>query len=310
MVDFVQDVWDAGLNGLPHPGVTAIVETRDGYLWIATYAGVVRFDGVRFEPPLVTDSPGRGRAALRDHVRCLIEAQDGAMWFGTRREGVVRVKDGRADIFTQKEGLVGNDVRVIVETPDGTLWFAGSQGLTSRDKAGTFRVWGKDDGVPAKVITTAYIDRDGALWIGTVEFGVARFDGKVFHTFPLDAVKGVTILEEAPGQALRSVAAFARDREGVLWAATSVGLVRVPEKGPVPPEIHQSAINAIWPSPKGGVWASTGGGLGLLRDGAWRKYTVKEGLVNDGLTSVYEDGEGSLWTVSYTHLTLPTIFRV
>jgi ligand-binding sensor domain-containing protein len=295
MVDFVQDVWDAGATGLPHPGVTSILETRDGYLWVATFAGVVRFDGARFEPPLVTDSPGRGRLALRDHVRSLIEAQDGAMWFATRREGVVRLKDGRADVFTTKDGLVGNDNRVIVETPDGTLWFAGALGVSSRDKAGTFHTWSKSDGLPSLNITAANVDTDGTLWVGTTEFGVAHFDGKRFVTYTLDAVKGVSIMEDAPGQALQSVAGFTRDRDGVLWAATSVGLVRVPERGPVPPEIHLSAINGVWPSPHGGVWASTGGGLGLLRDGVWRKYTSREGLVNDGLSCVYEDGEGSLW---------------
>src|SRR5205085_1540201 len=151
-------------------------ETHDGYLWVATFSGVVRFDGIRFEPP-VTTGEGRGRVALRDHVRCMFESADGSMWFGTRREGAVRLKDGHTEIFAKKDGLASNDVRAMAETKDGTVWFANAEGLASRDRTGHIRRYSKDDGLPANTVVTVYVDSADTLWVGTTDFGVARFDG-------------------------------------------------------------------------------------------------------------------------------------
>jgi ligand-binding sensor domain-containing protein len=292
MTDFVQDVWDSGPGGLPHPGVTGILQSRDGYLWISTFAGLVRFDGVQFRPPDITDP--RAKLASTDHVRALLETPDGTLWFGTRRSGAVRLKDGVAQVFTTKEGLPGNDVRVLAVTKDGTIWFASSEGLGSLDTAGRMHTFLSQDGLASKNIVALFVDRDGTLWVGTTEFGLSRFAGGRFETMRLDP-KTATAAEQAFGLPLRSVGAIARDTDGVLWAGTSAGIVRIPDHGAPPSDAYPGAVNAMFPSRKGGLWASTGAGLGRLRAGDWRLYTSQEGLLNDGVSSVYEDVEGSVW---------------
>jgi ligand-binding sensor domain-containing protein len=295
MVDFVQDVWDAGENGLPHPGVTSIRQTRDGYLWIATFAGVVRFDGMTFQPPDVADP--KVRTALLDHVRSILEADDGAMWFSTRREGVIRVKDGQAQIFTAKDGLPSGDVRQMVQTKDGTIWMATGSGLCARDRAGKLRTYGTDDGIPHLNIVALYLDADGTVWVGTGLFGVARFDGQRFQPVALPMPKELPAVEQAFALPLRSVGAFARDAQGVLWAGTSVGLIRVPEKGPLSADLLPGAVNVLAEG-REAIWASTSAGLGRLQADGYQKYTSQEGLLNDGLMAVFEDREGSVWVGS------------
>jgi len=296
MADFVQDVWDAGEDGgLPHPGVTQIRQTRDGYLWVATFAGVVRFDGMTFQPPDVADP--KVRIALLDHVRSILEADDGAMWFSTRREGVIRVKDREAQVFTVKDGLAAGDVRAMVQTKDGRVWFATGAGVSTRDRAGKFHTYGKDEGIPHLNIVTLFLDRDDTVWVGTSAFGLARFDGQRFQPVTLPMPKTLPTVEQAFGLPLRSVGALARDQHGVLWAGTSVGIIRVPENGATSEELFLGAVNAL-SAGRTSVWASTSGGLGRLQGGGYQRHTAQEGLLNDGLMSVFEDREGSLWVGS------------
>jgi ligand-binding sensor domain-containing protein len=293
MTDFVQDVWDSGPGGLPHPGVTGLMQSRDGYLWITTFAGVVRFDGVQFRAPDVTDE--RARRAAGDHVRSLLETPDGTMWFGTRREGVLRVKDGVAQVFAKKEGVAGTDVRALALTKDGTVWFGTADGLSALDTSGRMRTYLPENGLASKSIVTMFVDRDGTLWVGTTEFGLSRFDGTGFQTMVLEPKRPVAP-EQAFGLPLRAVGAIARDVDGVLWAGTTAGIVRVPEDGSAPAgEAFPGAVNALFPARTGGLWASTGGGLGRLQGNDWRVYTSQEGLLNNGVSSVLEDVEGSLW---------------
>src|SRR5918992_5757555 len=90
LTQYVQDVWDTR-EGLPRNYVKALLQTRDGYLWIGTQAGLVRFDGARFTIYNSTNTP-----ALRSHnIRVLVEDPQGALWIGTDGGGVVRLEHGR-----------------------------------------------------------------------------------------------------------------------------------------------------------------------------------------------------------------------
>ena len=77
-------------DGLPQNSVKAIAQTADGYLWLATQAGVVRFDGVRFTVFSTADTP----ALMNSNVLALLTARDGSLWTGTYGGGLTRLKDG------------------------------------------------------------------------------------------------------------------------------------------------------------------------------------------------------------------------
>src|ERR1039458_2711685 len=87
-------------NGLPQNTVQALVQTRDGFVWLGTEVGLVRFDGNGFAVFDRNSSP----ALPGNDIHCLLETHDGALWIGTS-EGLARWKDGAVTAFTTKEGL-------------------------------------------------------------------------------------------------------------------------------------------------------------------------------------------------------------
>src|SRR5262245_51483027 len=84
-------------DGLLNNAPTSVIQTRDGYLWIATWAGIARFDGVRFTPMADT--------LPNDHARAVLEHTDGSIWIGLSGTGVARWQNNRADLITPNEGL-------------------------------------------------------------------------------------------------------------------------------------------------------------------------------------------------------------
>jgi ligand-binding sensor domain-containing protein len=286
MPDYVQDIWESSEGTLPHPTVTTLLQTRDHYLWIGTYGGLVRFDGLQFQ------SPEGSVPALSDHIRCLLETPDGALWAGTRREGVVRLEKGRSLVLTKKDGLGGNDIRALAVTQDGTVWVATPGGISARAPSGAMRTYTDKDGLPSNSVFALHTDPDGTLWAGTEAFGLVRWDGALFRPVALPVPSEAVTATETAGTGRRVVTSIARDSAGVLWVGTPVGLLRVPH-GAAPGE---KAADLLFPSRSGGLWVTTNAGLvRVLGDGTVRRYTVDEGLLHNSVLSVYEDGEGSVW---------------
>src|SRR5262249_52568505 len=104
------DYWTTE-DDLPQNSVTAIAQTRDGYLWFGTYGGLARFDGVRFA---VYDSSNT-EALQSNGVLALLEARDGVLWIGTNGGGLSRYEDGRFATYTVANGLANDIVRTLYE---------------------------------------------------------------------------------------------------------------------------------------------------------------------------------------------------
>lgn len=111
------DSWTAD-TGLPQNSVLAIHQTRDGYLWLATSGGLVRFDGVRFTVFNKGNSPG----ITSNRFNCFYEDAEGALWIGTENGGVTRYARGVFTTYTTENGLPNNFVRGITGDEAGRLW--------------------------------------------------------------------------------------------------------------------------------------------------------------------------------------------
>src|ERR1017187_555212 len=123
-------------NGLPQNTVQALVQTRDGFVWLGTEVGLVRFDGNGFAVFDRNSSP----ALPGNDIHCLLETHDGALWIGTS-EGLARWKDGAVTAFTTKEGLPANGIRAFSEDAAGLLWVYADGGL-ARQNGERFEVAG------------------------------------------------------------------------------------------------------------------------------------------------------------------------
>jgi signal transduction histidine kinase/ligand-binding sensor domain-containing protein len=320
-------------NGLPQNTVQALVQTRNGFVWLGTEAGLVRFDGNSFAVFDKNSTP----ALPGNDVRCLLETRDGALWIGTS-EGLARWKDGVVTAFTAQDGLPGNGIRMLVETSEGVLWVWTDGGLARQDSE-RFLAITAADGLPSGEITAVIGDGRGGLWAETAK-GLASFwggrwtilglystlepnDGIEFvQTYPISAsTKSVggypsilaskstlgffgvhawehlTAGHELPGSRIQ---ALLLDRERNLWIGTNGGLARwvegKPQRLPVTDPLATASVLALMEDREGNIWVGTEtGGLHILRDQRFRTIGAREGLSSDATTAVVEDNAGTLW---------------
>ena len=278
--------WDA--RDLSNGSVHALLQARDGYLWIGTAGGLVRFDGVRF----TFFSGDHGTPELDGAgVSSLSEGPDGALYLGTTTGGVVRYHGGAFARLNVPPA--SGAVHAVLPRPDGSLWILAHARQVYQlrgDKAHPRRyrfAGGELDHLDAPL--AAAVDPSGSVWIGTNGAGLLHIQGDT---------------AERLGFERETVQALHVDRRGDLWLGTPHGLVR---RGAGPPQritrrdgLSHDFVTAIREDRDGNLWVGTaGGGLNrLVRDGAtWRirPFGTREGLANDHVRCLLEDREGNLW---------------
>jgi len=166
ITQYMHDVWQTG-DGHPQNTVTAIAQTPDGYLWLGTREGLVRFDGMRFTVFDTSTTPELGH----DWVRCLLADRAGTLWIGTSGGGLVKMEAGRFLRFSASDGLPSEQVAALVEDRKGRLWVGTDGGGLARLQAGRFVRESSRDALGPNV--RALVHDGESLWIGTDE-GLAR----------------------------------------------------------------------------------------------------------------------------------------
>jgi signal transduction histidine kinase/ligand-binding sensor domain-containing protein len=269
-------------NGLPQNTVQTIAQTRDGFLWLGTEVGLVRFDGNSF---VLLDQASKPALPGSD-VSCLLATSDGALWIGTG-DGLARLQDGLVTTFTTANGMPGNSIRALrqgredtvnVSTQDGSVEIKGSR------------------------VTPLLVDwNDGPRPLFHIQL-TNKFDVSVNTTAVLIVEKDhpqqtLVVGKDFPGTRIQT--AFA-DQEGALWIGTNGGLVRYSsgkiDRFPVTDPLANASILSIIEDREGNLWVGTEtGGLHILRDERFRTYGTRDGLSSDASTTVVEDNAGTLW---------------
>lgn len=323
------DVWQEG-DGLPQNTVQAVLRGRDGYLWLGTQEGLVRFDGARF-----TTFDRRNTPELKHNsVISLAEGPDGTIWAGTNGGGVLcRRRDGTFSTIGTAEGLAGGIVWSIAFDRAGDAWVAGDGIGAQRvvDGRGADRI-GLSQGLPLEQVRAIAFDASGALWIGTTGAGAAIVkNGRVTKVWDAAALgtglvrglapdaaggvwvassgggltylKGDTVVRyrAADGFPSDQVSAVHVDARGTLWFGTwgaGVGRLRdgVPETIGTREGLSNDQVWSLTSDEEGSVWIGTWvGGLNRLRDGLFLTYTTREGLTSDNVRAVCPGRDGSVW---------------
>lgn len=271
-------------NGLPQNSVHAIHQTRDGYLWLATFGGLVRFDGVSFT--LFDGAAASGPRSSRAHT--LYEDRHGALWIGTEHGGVTRYADGAFTSFTTRDGLPIAGVSYIQGDRQGRLWLATSEGLV-RYQDGRFRTFTTKDGLPFNAVSRIIEDRDGAIWFGT-RGGLVRYRDDVFTA--------VTTNEGLPDAFVRTIRESA---DGSLWVGTGFGgLARVRDGRVVAAYstadgLPSNKINSLSFDRDGTLWVGTDKGLARFEGDRFTAFTTRDGLSDNNINTIFEDREGNIW---------------
>jgi signal transduction histidine kinase/ligand-binding sensor domain-containing protein len=321
MSQYVHDRWGAE-QGFPSGPVYAITQTPDGYLWIGTAAGLVRFDGWNFQ--LIKDESGAytitsvlGLAA--DDAGCLwVRLQDLTLVrycngvferpttepeHYTRIEAMRQARAGELLVWKMEDGAFGfhggdfqrlasaadlprSPVLAVARTPSGDVW------MGTRD-AGLFRISGGKtlgirNGLPDLKVNCLLPDGDRGLWAGTDD-GIAHWNGTEFTAVGIpSAVRRFQAL------------AMVQDRDGNVWIGTDAhGLLRLNSRGFAALQegdaLLRPAVTALFEDWEGNLWIGHAGGIERLRDSAFVTYSSPEGLPTDGGNPVFVDSLNRTW---------------
>jgi signal transduction histidine kinase/ligand-binding sensor domain-containing protein len=313
---YVRDRWDKS-RGFVAGQVYDITQTRDGYLWIATEKGLVRFDGLRFQvfealqPTATTDTaalnilpdPDGGlltwlrRAALmrlrnggfesvlnipgppEPQVSAMASGTDGAILVADRGQGLLVWRGGHLDTVLTRDALPRSFVTAIAQTQDGDIW------LGTRD-TGLIRVR-RDHAVsiaevPLNQINCLLAAERNELWIGT-DNGILRWNGT---SLTLVATRDA-------GRAL----AMVKDHDGNVWVGTSEGIVRIDSHGAVSFERRESssAITALFEDREANLWIGTAIGIERWRDGVFSSFASIDRVMSTGIGPVFSDAANRVW---------------
>jgi ligand-binding sensor domain-containing protein/signal transduction histidine kinase len=306
--DYSIDRWQTE-DGLSDNTVTAILQTRDGYVWVGTLEGLVRFDGVKFE------RYGAAEGLFNERVLCLYQDEEGRLWVGTDGGGLFYLNDEQFRAVTTRDGLSSDVVLDVSEDASHQIWIGTYAGLdcwkggrflkenslparpqanvmTSPVLAATASVsepWRQPPTHPAPVSRIAF-DLKGRLWsvVGNRLFQVG------LGSYVMPRLEG-----EPSGQ--NAIAALRLGPSGRLWfggisgyvAALSNGLVRVLSQ---PGNLSPDMILDICETRNGDVWMGTASsGLRGWRDKKVLSLTTEEGLADNSVRCVFEDREENLW---------------
>jgi signal transduction histidine kinase/ligand-binding sensor domain-containing protein/CheY-like chemotaxis protein len=273
-------------SGLPQGKINTILQTTDGYLWMGTEEGLVRFDGVRF---VVSDR--QNAPALRiPFVSTLFEAPDKTLWIGTYGGGVARLRHGKFEAFHPE--LLGSErIREFHTMRSGVIFVATAGGGLLRIEGENVTRFTTSDGLPSDRIWTTIDDGEGGLWIATHGGGVVRWrDGKVQQR--------ISSSEGLPNDVVR---ALLRDADGTLWIGTDGGGLSIWRNGAIVRTmttrdgLPNDFIRTLHRDRDGSLWIGTDNGLACWRGTRLETMGVAEGLPSSVIRAMIEDREGSLW---------------
>jgi signal transduction histidine kinase/ligand-binding sensor domain-containing protein len=312
--------WTAN-DGLPQNSVTAVARAADGYLWVGTQQGLVRFDGARFVPFELIPQSG-----LRDGSITVIQAVDATLWVATDIALYRGGNDGFREILTA-DGRSLAIVSTILRDQAGVLWIGTTEGLFQIDGE-VARHHGSAQGWVTSLTqfgtefcsagTTVWCS-DGAQWQPRAPF--PNNDGADSFTHVAFDHQGVLWAADSTGDLWRSagthdltrlklperftgvrVSAMVVDGHGQLWVAyLRGGIVRVAADGTLAtwsPEGERSflQVGALFPEADGSLWLGTlHAGLGRLHRPPFTVYSTEAGLLEPSVSCLLEDRAGTLW---------------
>ena len=202
-------------EGIPGP-VRAIAQTSDGYLWLATEAGLYRFDGVHF----VAWKPREGEELPGSGVTSLCLGHDGSLWIGFRNGAVSRFSNGQLHNFLPAPGSPRGKILSMAEDRDGVIWAAGQYAF-GRIENGEWRRTGADEGYVAPAAQWVTVDRWRNVWVATDGYNFGSASDTLRRNTVLVLRKGEHRFAPT-GAAVSYVPQIAEAPDGSIWITEQI----------------------------------------------------------------------------------------
>ncbi len=311
-------------QGLSQVTVQAILQSDDGYLWLGTQEGLVRFDGQTMHIFDRNHAP----KLENDFINALFQSRSGDVWVGTRR-GVVRFRENRLTTFDVAGAQPRGSIFSFCEDQNQRLWLGGDDGLWVFENE-TFRRVALPFANRARLpVTQLLCDARNRLWIAT-ERGLLRKEDRATVQVPLPGTtvasrintlyldggdrvwvgtneglfditdEGTARYTREQGLTSDRILALQRDLNGMFWVGTSDGLNRFYENRLLPDQefypLRNHQISSLRGDREGNLWIGTyNDGLHQLRDGLITCVGRSEGLPHDSVRALLENPDGSIW---------------
>jgi PAS domain S-box-containing protein len=269
-------------TGLPADKITSVTQTTDGYIWLGSQSGLVRYDGVEFKvvPIDLPEAHGHDVAKLQS-------TRDGRLWFSIV-DGGYGVYDGHRFSAIGDESWKSAVVsaNTIFVASDGAVW-GGSVHGWSRWVMGKPELAQREEGQDRSVLSFSE-DRTGRIWMGTAEAGLFYWQGGKFVLLPDADLKK------------QNIYSVVLDPAGDLWVGTGRGLFHYDSKLERKEIVLEDGqTNSLLIDRNGVLWIATNHrGIGRLEGGQFKFLRKIDGLSSDNIKALYEDLEGSLWAAT------------
>lgn len=321
-------IQDGFFNGT----VIAAAQTTDGYIWIGTFSGLWRFDGVRFAP----FDPGKGQQLPSSFILSLLGSRDGSLWIGTDqglsrwtnqgltnldhlrvaniledRNGSIwylrihrahqdsdlcQIVDAVPRCYGPADGMNISDPYPLIQDSLGNFWIGGSTTLLRWRPGSTteYPIKGLSKNLGVAGVMGLVANPDGGMWVGIGPSGRSLGLQQLVdgHWRPF-------ITSDLDTTTL-SVSALLLDREGALWIGTlQHGIYRVYQRRVE----HFSSVNGLsgdyvnkfYEDREGNMWVVTSKGVDLFRNLSVVTFSTHEGLSTEEVDSVFASQDGTIW---------------
>ena len=269
-------------NGLPTSEANAVAQTAEGFIWIGSYSGLIRYDGTHFERV-------EGSSVLAS-VECLYVDSRGWLWIGTNDSGVALLRDGQMTVWNRKDGFPGSSVKALAEDGGGNVYIGTTAGLMMFDsQLNLSRV--EDERLSDAYIHHMRVGNDGVIY-GIAEIGevFTLRDGRVQRFYD-------------KGELLKSASAILPDPEnpGYVYIETEDSYVF---HGNMEADLQEGEFHDLYPLTyaqqmeyiDGKLWICGRNGLGVLEEDGF--VMLKDIPMNNSLTNLMTDYEGNMWVTS------------
>lgn len=262
--------------------VRNVLQDRNGNYWLASWSGIVRYDGKVFANFTLKEG------LRKFHMFSGLEDKVGNLWFGSIRGGLYKYDGKLFSLFTTAEGLAGNMVMCMLEDNLGNIWFGTEAGVSCYNGK-TFTNYTTSNGLLNNNVYTMIQDRNGKIWFGT-ESGICWHDPSAMLW---TAGKTFTKFTKEGDVDFYNVRSMIEDKAGNIWIGSQEGLFRY--DGKTVAQLTSNFTGYVYADKAGNIWLSEGavGGMSLTKyDGS----TFTKVLTNDNqVFGITEDTQGNIW---------------
>ena len=270
-------------NGLPTSEANAIAETKEGFLWIGSYSGLIRYDGSTFER--IDSTTG-----VTSVVSLYVDSKE-RLWIGTNDNGVAYMEKGKINFYKDVEGLKSSSIRSIVEDKEGNIFIATTYGLGYIDT--DMQIHALDESqLNSEYICELRKDDRGVIYGETINGAVFTIENKKVtgyydgNQLGLGVLTTITPDPENPGYVY-----LGTENSDIYYGTLDDNLKSV-KKIDVSPLSYILSMEYIG----GELWVCSNTGIGVIRDGNFR--SLNKLPLNNTVGHMLADYEGNLWFTS------------